>query len=371
MNFNSAEIKRQNKIRIAQYVLSHESVSRQRIAFELGFSMPTVFQNVTELIEKGILREAGEFGSTGGRKAKMLEINPHYGSAIGLSITKNHIHMAQTDMFGHLLMQEDIRHPYCNTFDYYRRLGEILTSFVEKVELEKRRLVGVGISIPGILNKEKTLLYKSYALHVANVSLSRFMQYIAYPVCFENDATNAAYADIPDRGRDTVYIALNSTVGGAICIGGQFYEGDNCKSAEFGHIVIHPGGRRCYCGKIGCMDAYCATTALTEDGRDGLEAFFHDLDMGSDERARLWTSYLDDLAIAITNLRTAFDCNIVVGGDMGGYLEERLSDLCHYLRRHNNLDSDDSYLKVGHYKRQSAAIGAARHMTEQFLRGLE
>ena len=50
---SNIEIKRQNKIKIVQYILKHEKVSRQELAVALGFSLPTVFQNVTELMELG------------------------------------------------------------------------------------------------------------------------------------------------------------------------------------------------------------------------------------------------------------------------------------------------------------------------------
>ena len=67
---SNIEIKRQNKIKIVQYILKHEKVSRQELAVALGFSLPTVFQNVTELMELGMVCEAGEYGSTGGRKSR-------------------------------------------------------------------------------------------------------------------------------------------------------------------------------------------------------------------------------------------------------------------------------------------------------------
>ena len=56
----NAEIKQLNRIKILQHILTHRSVSRQEIAADLGFSMPTVLQNVTELIEAGFVCESGK-----------------------------------------------------------------------------------------------------------------------------------------------------------------------------------------------------------------------------------------------------------------------------------------------------------------------
>lgn len=297
MNNNAfrSESKPKNKRRLVQLVYSREFVSRQEIAQALNLSMPTVFQGVMELLDSGLLREDGEFDSTGGRKAKKLGLNPSYGSAIGVSVTLNHIHLVQTDLTGCLLSQMSSRQPYADTLDYYRILGEHISAFLDSCPGGRGRFLGVGLSIPGLLNKNKSMLRVSHTLRVANVSLGRFKQYIPHPVCFENDATNAAMADIAEGSRDAVYLALNNTVGGAIYINGSLFSGNTNKSAEFGHMVIHPSGRRCYCGKIGCLDAYCAATVLSEEGRGGLEVFFRDLDRAA-SAARIsgtttWTTW--------------------------------------------------------------------------------
>ena len=40
--------------------------------------------------------------------------------------------------------------------------------------------------------------------------------------------------------------------------------GDNRRAGEFGHMVLHPGGRRCYCSKKVCADAYLSALRLSE-----------------------------------------------------------------------------------------------------------
>ena len=81
------EVKIQNRIKIIKFVLDHHYVSRQDIASCLGFSMPTVFSYVTELLDRDILCETGEFDSTGGRKAKVLSLATGNKYVIGMDIT--------------------------------------------------------------------------------------------------------------------------------------------------------------------------------------------------------------------------------------------------------------------------------------------
>ena len=68
------EIKRKNKVLITNYIFKSVHTSKVDISHNLGISMPTVLQNIKELIDAGIVEEIGDYQSTGGRKAKALSI---------------------------------------------------------------------------------------------------------------------------------------------------------------------------------------------------------------------------------------------------------------------------------------------------------
>ena len=65
-------------------------------------------------------------------------------------------------------------------------------------------------------------------------------------------------------------------------------------------MILIPGGDRCYCGKQGCADAYCAASVLTGDGKNSLEVFMEQLKQGNKEAEQKWERYLDHLAILIS-----------------------------------------------------------------------
>lgn len=358
------DVKIQNKIRTAKLVFGRGSVSRQEIAVELGFSMPTVFQNVNELLACGLLYEGGSYGSTGGRKAKTLSISHGFRYVIGLDITMHHVRFVLEDVCGQIEAQSYERCVYSDTMDYYRTMASLLETFIKRQGVDKNRLLGVGISIPGIVNADLSMVTRSHALGISNVPLSRFSQYIPYPVCFGNDAKNAAFAEIEDTQSNTVYLSLNATVGGAFYDHGQNYSGDHYRSAEFGHMVIVPGGKRCYCGKAGCLDAYCSANALLGGDEGNLEDFFNAVAAGEPEAKKRFDSYLEYLAIGVSNLRMAFDCSIILGGDIGGYLDKYLPNLMSLMDAYNKFETDASYIHTGHYKNESSAVGAAKRMIE-------
>lgn len=362
------EVKIQNRIKIIKFVLDHHYVSRQEIASCLGFSMPTVFSYVTELLERNILCETGEFDSTGGRKAKVLSLATGNKYVIGMDITKQHLRLILMDFNGEPVNESYFKFRYEDTERYYRALDVHLETFIQNNDIAPEKIVGVGISLPGIIDPKTNALQRSHILGVSDISLSAFSQYIPYKTYFENDANSAAYAEIPkEKETNTVYLSLSGTVGGAIYYGGNLYAGDHYRSGEFGHMILHPGGKVCYCGKAGCLDAYCSARVLLENEDDRIEDFFERLASGDEKCAERWETYLDDLAVAVTNLRMAYDCDIILGGYIGGYIAQYPGSFFQKARDLSIFDSDVSYISPGRHKRQSSAVGAALLMLNHYI----
>ena len=191
---------------------------------------------------------------------------------------------------------------------------------------------------------------------------------MGFPVYFENDANSAMLAEDTQKYNNAIYLSLNHTLGGAFCIDGKLFRGQNQKAGEFGHMILIPGGDRCYCGKQGCADAYCAASVLTRDGKNSLEVFMEQLKQGNKEAEQKWERYLDHLAILISNLRMAYDMDIILGGDVGGVLAEYMIPLGQRVLSYNGFDRDISYLKNCSYEKEASAVGAAKHFLYEYVK---
>lgn len=365
------EIKRNNKIRIAKFISRQGFTSKSEITSRLGISMPTTLQNVKELMQAGIVKECGEYQSTGGRKAKALSIASDAAYAVGMDITAHHITLVLVNMRRELVQKERLRMPFADELSYYKAMGEQLEAFIKRADVGQEKIQGVGISLPGIVDREEKALLISHVVTFSGKSISfkEYQKFIGFPFELENDANSAARAEFMEISKNAVYLSLSGTVGGAICLGGRMYRGEQYKSGEFGHMIIEKNGRTCYCGKKGCVDAYCASGILEEAGGT-LDGFFEKLEKGDLRCRDIWEEYLDYLALAVANLRMAFDCDIVLGGYVGGYLEEFLPALNRKIRKYNNFDRDTSYVRTGRYKLEAAAYGATLPFVERFFESL-
>ncbi len=370
MNEKALEKKRQNKARIASHILHRKQISKPELAVELGLSMPTVLQNVKELQEAGIVEEVGEYESTGGRKAKALSVVKDVKYATGVDITANHVSFVIVDLKGDVVHSTRIRRRFENTAEYYESLTGELGQFVDASQADKQKILGVGISLPGIIDKENNRLIRSHILQVSDINLEVISRLVPYPVHFENDANSAAIAELQGTDRNAVYLSLSNTVGGSIYLDNDIYGGDHFRSAEFGHMIIYPGGKLCYCGKSGCADPYCSAGVLSSFAGEagGLAGFFRLLESQDRDAMAVWDTYLEDLSIVITNLRMCFDCDIVLGGYVGGYLRPYMSQLGRKVMVRNKFDNDTLYLRNCIYEKEASAVGIAMTFMEEYFR---
>ena len=68
MDVNSNERRRQTRSNVYHYLYgAQEFCTRQSLAQALDLSLPTIYQNLTDLVDAGLVRYAGQSQSTGGR----------------------------------------------------------------------------------------------------------------------------------------------------------------------------------------------------------------------------------------------------------------------------------------------------------------
>ena len=240
--------KKATKYNILNYMLNHGDTSKVELAKQLNLSMPTVLSNVNELMETGLVTEKGELESTGGRKAVLIGLKNDYRFALGVDITANHLGIVLVDLCGVILKQERIRIKFDTDISYYTKLAEELKK-IHNAYVDSHKILGVGVSLPGIVNQREKLLVKSHALNLENYSLKMLEQILAVPVYFENDANAAMLAENPQKLKNSIYLSLNNTLGGAVCMDGALFTGQKRKAGEFGHMILVPRSEERRVGK--------------------------------------------------------------------------------------------------------------------------
>lgn len=366
------DLKKINRNRIFRLIYKKGQLSKQDIVQALNISLPTVGQNLKALKEAGLIKEEGCFASTGGRKARVITCNPAARFSIGVDITKNHVAIAAIDLCATIVKSTHIHIPFENSKEYFRMVGKYIEQFTEDPLIDRSKILGVGISVPGLLSEDHQNITYASVLGFTGGSLNSFAEFIPYPCVLSNDASAAALAELwnRDNSDNVVYLSLSNSVGGAILLDKKFYPGENQRSAEFGHMTIVPRGRRCYCGQYGCADAYCNASILSDTANGRLDEFFRQLDDRSIQHQDVWKKYVHYLTIMINNLRMMFDCRVILGGYVGSYMGSHIEPLIKRAALHNSFEKDSSYLEICRYRKDSSAVGAALMHIETFINSI-
>lgn len=364
------ELKRINRNRIFRFILQQRTTSKSEIAYELRISLPTVTQNLAALMEQNLILETGEYESTGGRRAKMISCNAQARVAVGIDITRNHISAVVVDLVGNII--DNIREPFCCSApdQVPQKVKQLIDGILFNNEILDESVLGVALSIPAIVASDYRTLDTELVLPFPSDFYQYFQEYIRFPYLFYNDANCGGFAELWRRRpteRDMFYFSLSGTVGGAAMLGNQIYTGQYNYSGEIGHTILVPGGKQCYCGKYGCVDAYCNANVLAELTNGNLADFFTRLQAGDNEANARMETYLNYLSVAIHNVRMLFDCDIILGGYVGSYSALYLDRLKQKVQALDTFDKAPDYLMGCHYNTEASAVGAALMYISAFI----
>jgi glucokinase len=198
--------------------------------------------------------------------------------AIGVDLGGTNLRIAAVDGDGILLEKVTLGTHVSRGRDFV--IGEmtdsiktLVTKYSVNLDLE-----GVGIGVPGIIDKRTGMLRESPNLpgwddYPVRDEIERML---AAPVVLENDANVAAFGEGwlgAARGyNEACMITLGTGVGGGVVLGGKIWQGMNGMAGEVGHVTVDPNGYPCKCGNIGCAEQYASATAVMKMAREEIEA---------------------------------------------------------------------------------------------------
>ena len=194
--------------------------------------------------------------------------------SIGVDLGGTNLRIAAVDATGNLLEKITLGTQVSKGRDYVvNEMCEAIESLTSRYQ-KKSTLCGVGIGIPGIIDKRTDMLRESPNLpgwhdYPVREEISRRL---GTEVILENDANAAAFGEAwlgAGKGCDDMcMITLGTGVGGGIVMGGRIWHGMRGMAGELGHMNIDPEGHPCGCGSRGCIEQYASATAIVRMTRE-------------------------------------------------------------------------------------------------------
>lgn len=368
---NIIDIKQNNHKRIYFFLRDHGMATKQEIAYQLQLSLPTVTQNLTYLVEQGLIScESKVVNRAGGRNPVAYSYIPEAKVAIGLDITRHHVKSIIVDLNGNIIKYVHRRKDYRRDDDYLKMLGDEVEQIIESAQLDREKIIGVGIAVPGLVDHVNEFVVDGRVIDNTGMTRAEFSKYIPYRTRLIHDSDAAGFSEIiRSTGiHNACYVSLCSSIGGSVFINDKVYWGDGLFSCEFGHLNLIPNGRKCYCGQKGCFDPYCNAEVLSDNTDGDLYAFFERLESGDEKFTKIWETYLDHLATAITAIRMMFGSSIIIGGDIGAFIDQYIEKLQAKVDAKSPFgEKSAQFLFPCRNKLEAVATGAALYFVQEFL----
>ena len=260
-------------LRVLWLVGSGQATSRMELAKVLGLPQSTVSIRVQALCDAGVLTERGEGRSQGGRRPRLLAINPQFGHVWTADFGSRHVRIAALDIGGNFLHVEE------RAMNIDNEPEKVLAEFAGIVhELAARtefpgEWLGVGVGLPGPVDVTAgTVTLPSRMPGWRNFPVrAELQQHFDRPVVIDNDANLLALGEFCGfTPVDTlVAVKAGTGIGSGIVIGGELHRGRSGVAGDISHVRIPAGGDNpCSCGNRGCLETVASGAALVAQLHD-------------------------------------------------------------------------------------------------------
>jgi len=251
---------------ILDMVRKKSPISRVQLAKEFGLSKVTVSAIINELIDEGLIIEIGEGAgcAKGGRKPILLALNAFFKYAVGVDIGTTNTVAAIGNLRGEVVAKtQQPTRKNRSPKSVFRQVSQLTKEIIQAPNVDKDSILGVGISVPGLVKSEDGVICVSPDLSWENVEINRTLsEMIGLPVVSDN-CTRAMLLGAKWHGkakdaRNVFYVNIGYGVGSALMVNNQIYS----NHSEFGHIHASDEQVRCNCGKFGCLEAVASGNAI-------------------------------------------------------------------------------------------------------------
>jgi predicted NBD/HSP70 family sugar kinase len=322
------DMRERNRLRVLQALRVAGAADRAELARLTGLSRATVSGLVGDAVAQGHVVEAEPSGDR--RRATMLQLDPRAGLVAGVDLGHRHVRVVLADLAAAVVGERSVALDVDAAADVaLDTAASLLEDLVRSTGVERDRLVGIGLGIPGPVDREtgtvrSTSILTGWAgVHPADELRRR----VGVPVRVENDGNLGALGEHlhgAARGDDDLfYVKLATGVGGGAILGGALYVGARGAAAELGHVTVVPHGGICRCGNRGCLELVASSAALSRtitgvERRGMTIAELAELDADAVAVDRAVGEAGRHVGRAVAPLCIALDVPlVVVGGDLG------------------------------------------------------
>ncbi|MCK1993575.1 ROK family transcriptional regulator [Peribacillus muralis] len=248
-----------NRRTIYNVIKQKRSTSRIELAKMLKLNKNTVNTIVDELIHAGFVQDIGQKKTTSaGRKPTIIEFQAKNKWTLGVHLSSSVIHFAVTDLYAQPLEKFSIPieqpTPETVVFTIKSALDRITNTYSQD------HCIGIGIGIPGLINKNRTHVIQSSHLDWMDVPIIQELQneiqmdYILLDNSVKLATLGEMWYGMGHGVSNFIYCNFGNGVGCGLISDNKLIRGETNAAGELGHVIIDSHGPKCICGNYGCLE---------------------------------------------------------------------------------------------------------------------
>jgi len=268
-HINHNDMRNRNLALILNCMHQNALISRADISKLTGINKATVTGVVRELIRRGIVIEEGSLGGARkiGHPAIALRINPDAGRVVGVQIGRKFVKAVVANVTPATLWRHVVNTAGKGQQEILDCTRKVIRLALQHALNDRLPVLGVGLSVPGIVDIKRNILLCSHELGWERVDLSSlYPGPDGIPFYTGNEGHMLALGDryygISSRSDTIIYINLDVSVNGGIVVNSNVLPGELGLAGEMGHMSLNPVGKLCACGARGCWNTYVGEEAL-------------------------------------------------------------------------------------------------------------
>lgn len=273
MKYDKFAMAQMNRSMVFDLIRRKGPISRAEIARTIGLSIPTVMKITEEFSHKQFVQDVGKGESSGGKRPELLELIPDSKYIIGVGVGRSKTNVLMMNLAGEVFIREIMETGGTVVPEVWiSRLIQVIENVIRESGLPEKRILGMGIGMPGILDEESGKVLFSPDFKWENVDmLTPIRERFKMDITIENAnralAMGEYYFGAGVDSRNFLVVNLGHGIGSAIMREGEFYRGSSGSSGEIGHIILEKNGPKCNCGNKGCLEAIASGNAIARDAK--------------------------------------------------------------------------------------------------------
>lgn len=265
------QMKISNRQLVLNQIKSSDNVSRASLAKELKMSPTSMTRICGDLSDLGFIKEFQGDSKGVGRKALLLERNPHAFYSLGILVRLDFISFLVMDYKEQILAMKKWMLPVAGSPE---EVAELIKDCFDKCRSEipeiMDRVKAAGVSFPGVVSEDGRRIIRSRFTGWEETDFQELLRKkTGLYICLENDVKASVleeYFHFPElQVNRLAFLSLSIDVGAAFMNEGRIIGG---ACGEIAHKILVYGGRKCSCEKSGCVSAYLSVQEILNQAEE-------------------------------------------------------------------------------------------------------